>query len=69
MNEISKSEFPESSILAIIYEAVSRDPREELRMITTYSSWQKLSIGELKQALSYSHSAQPYNSKHIKMHE
>ena len=29
MNEISKSEFPESLIFAIIYEAISRDPREE----------------------------------------
>ena len=33
VNETSKSDMPESSILAIIYEALSRDPREELRMI------------------------------------
>ena len=41
VNEISNNLFPEESILAIIYEAISRDPREELRMIATYSSWNK----------------------------
>ena len=45
VNEISNNSFPEESILAIIYEAISEDPREELRMIATYSSWNKQPIG------------------------
>ena len=69
VNETSKSDMPESSILAIIYEALSRDPREELRMIATYSSWNKQSLNELIHALHDSHSAQPYNNKNVKMHE
>ena len=35
VNEISKYDFSETSILAIIFEAISRDHREELRMIAT----------------------------------
>ena len=38
-------------------------------MIATFSSCKNQSIGELMQALSESRSAQPYNSKHIKMHD
>ena len=31
VTETSKANFPESSILAIIYDAIAKDPREELR--------------------------------------
>ena len=47
VNEISNNSFPEESILAIIYEAISKDHREELRMIVTYSSWNKQPIHKL----------------------
>ena len=57
VNDVSKSDFPETSMLAIIYEAINRDSREELRMSATYSSRKKQSIDELMQALSESHSA------------
>ena len=69
VNEISKYDFSETSILAIIFEAISRDHREELRMIATCSSRKKQKISELMQALSESHGAQPYNCKNVKMHE
>ena len=38
-NETSKSILPETSILGIVYEAISKDSREQLRMMSTYSSW------------------------------
>ena len=69
VNEISNNSFPEESILAIIYEAISKDPREELRTIAAYSSWNKQPIEKLLTSLSESNGAHPYISRNVKMHE
>ena len=39
VNETSKSILPESSILVLIYNGISRDPREKIRMISSCSSY------------------------------
>ena len=36
VNETSNNASPSESILAIVYDAISKDPREELRMVATY---------------------------------
>ena len=69
VNEISNNSFPDESILAIIHEAISKDPREELRMIATYSSWNKQPIDKLLTYLSESNGAHLYTSRNVKMHE
>ena len=69
VNEISNNSFPEESILAIIYDAISKDHREELRMLATCSSWNKQSIEKLLTSLSESNGAHPYSSRNVKMHE
>ena len=69
VNEISDNAFPQESILAILYEAISKDPREELRMIATYSSWNKQPLELLLTSLNESHGAHPYISRNVKMHE
>ena len=38
-NETSKTILSETSVLGIIYDAIGKDPRQELKMISTYSSW------------------------------
>lgn len=45
-NETSKSVLSETSILGIICDAISKDPREELRMMSSYSSWNNQSLEE-----------------------
>ena len=69
VNEISNNSFSEESIFAIIYEAIGKDPREELRMIATYSSWNKQPIEKLLTSLNESNGAHPYISRNVKMHE
>ena len=38
-NETAKTNLPEASILGMIYYAISKDPREELRMLSSNSSF------------------------------
>ena len=66
---ISNNSFSEESILAILYEAIGKDPREELRMIATYSSWNKQPIDKLLTSLNVFNGAYPYVSRNVKMHE
>ena len=68
-NETSKSILSETSILGIIYEAISKDPREELRMTSTYSSRNNQSLEEFISSLHKSPHAGPYYSRHVKMNE
>ena len=68
-NETAKSIVPETSILGIIYEATSKDPREELRMMSTYSSWNNQSLEEFMLALHKSPYAGPFHSRSVKMNE
>ena len=68
-NETSKSIISETSILGIIYEEISEDPREELRIISTYSSWNNQSLEEFILALHESPHAGPFHSQNVKMKE
>ena len=67
VNEISNNSFSEESNLAILYEAIGKDPREELRMIATYSSWNKQPLEKLLTSMNESNGAYPYMSKNVKM--
>ena len=69
INKTSKSILPETSILGIINEATSKDPREELRMISTYSSWNNQLLEEFMLVLHKLPHAGPFNSRNVKMNE
>ena len=69
VNETSKASFPESSILAIIYDAIAKDPREELRQLCNFSSWEKIGLSELMRKLHDSPHTMPFHNKNVKMHE
>ena len=68
-NGTSKSILPETSILGIIYEAISKDPREEIKIMSTYSSWNNQSLEELMLTLHKSPHAGPLHTRNVKMNE
>ena len=68
-NGTSKSILPETSILGIIYEAISKDPREEIKIIFTYSSWNNQSFEEFMLTLHKSPHAGPFHTRNVKMNE
>ena len=45
-NETAKTVLPEASILGMLYDAISKDPREELRMLASNSSFSEQSLEE-----------------------
>ena len=63
-NETAKTVLPEASILGMLYDAISKDPREELRMLGSNSSF----IGQSLEELIITHTG-PFNSRHVKMNE
>ena len=68
-NETAKTILPEASILGMIYDAISKDPREELRMMSSYSSYNEQSLDEFIMTLHKSLHTGPFNSRHVKMNE
>ena len=69
VTETSKANFPESLILAIIYDAIAKDPREELRQLCNFSSWEKIGLSELMRKFHDSPHTMPFHNKNVKMHE
>ena len=68
-NETAKTILPEKSVLGMIYDAISKDPREELRMMSSYSSYNERSLNEFLLTLQKSPKTGPFNSRHVKMNE
>ena len=53
----------------MIYDAISKDPREELRMMSSYSSYNEQSLDEFLSTLHKSPHTGLFNSRHVKMNE
>ena len=68
-SERAKTFLPEESVLGMIYDAISTDPREELKMMFSYSSYNDQSLDEFSLTLQKSPHAGPFNSRHVKMNE
>ena len=68
-NETAKTILPEASILGMIYDATSKDPREELRMLSSFSSFNGQSLDEFILTLHKSPHTGPFNSRHVKMNK
>ena len=68
-NETAKTVLPEESILGMIYDAISKDPREEIRRMSSYSSYKEQSLDEFLLTLHKSPHTGPFNSRHVKMNE
>ena len=52
---------PEASILGMIYDAISKDPRDELRMLESNSSFGKQSLEQFLSTLNDSTHTGPFN--------
>ena len=68
VNETLDSKMSESSILAIIYNEIVKDPREGLRIIAHYASITKPTLDNFITILNESPCGHPFNSK-TKMNE
>ena len=68
-NETAKTILPEESVVGMVYDAISKDPREELRMMPSYSSYNEQSVDEFLLTLQKSPHTGPFNSRHVKMNE
>ena len=68
-NETAKTVLPEASILGMIYDAISKDPREELRMLGSNSSFTGQSLEEFINTLHKSTHTGPFNPRSVKMSE
>ena len=66
-NETAKTVLLEASTLGMLYDAISKDPREELRMLGSNSSFISQSLEEFKTTLHKSIHTGPFNSRHVKM--
>ena len=64
-NETAKTILPEEILLGMIYDAISKDPREELRMMSSFSSYNN----EFLLTLHKSPHTGLFNSRHVKMNE
>ena len=60
-NETAKTVLPEASILGMIYDAISKDPRDELRMLGSNSSFGKQSLEQFLSTLNDSTHTGPFN--------
>ena len=69
VNETAKTVLREASILGMIYDAISKDPRKELRMLSSNSSFIGQSLEEFLVTLHKSKHTGPFNSRHVKMNE
>ena len=68
-NETAKTILPETSILGMIYDAISKDPRDELRMLGSNSSFGKQTLEQFLTTLSDSTHTGPFNPRSVKMSE
>ena len=68
-NETAKIVLPEASILGMIYDAISKDPRDELRMLGSNSSFSGQSLEEFIKTLHKSTHTGPFNPRSVKMNE
>ena len=68
-NETAKTVLPEASILGMIYDAISKDPRDELRMLGSNSSFSGESLEEFINTLHKSTHPGPFNPRSVKMNE
>ena len=68
-NETAKTVLPEASILGMIYDAISEDPRDELRMLGSNSSFNGQSLEEFITTLHKSSHTGPFNPRSVKMNE
>ena len=68
-NETAKTVLPEASILGMIYDAISKDPRDELRMLGSNSSFGKQSLEQFLSTLNDSTHTGPFNPRSVKMNE
>ena len=68
-NETAKTVLPEASILGMIYDAISKDPRDELRMLGSNSSFSGQSLEEFINTLHKSTHTGPFNPRSVKMNE
>ena len=67
--EMAKTVLPEASILGMIYDAISKDPRDELRMLGSNSSFSGQSLEEFINTLNKSTHTGPFNPRSVKMNE
>ena len=68
-NKTAKTVLPEASILGMLHDASSKDPREELRMLGSNSSFIGQSLEEFIITLHKSTHTGPFNSRHVKMNK
>ena len=68
-NETAKTVLSEASILGMIYDAISKDPRDELRMLGSNSSFIGQSLEEFITTLHKSTHTGPFNPRNVKMNE
>ena len=58
-----------TTILGMIYDATSKDPRKELRMLSSFSSFNGQSLDEFILTLHKSPHTGSFNSRHVKMNK